>query len=52
MEIYLFDTWGTIADSNWTSNDAQVVCRKLGHFIPGIVVYSPFEFIRGHHSSI
>ena len=27
--------WGTIADSDWTDNDARVVCRKLGHFKPG-----------------
>ena len=30
--------WGTIADSDWTDNDAAVVCRKLGHFRPGIQV--------------
>ena len=28
--------WGTIADSDWTDDDAAVVCRKLGHFRPGI----------------
>ena len=27
--------WGTITDSDWTDNDARVVCRKLGHFRPG-----------------
>ena len=35
VEIYFSGTWGTITDSDWTSNDAQVVCRKLGHFKPG-----------------
>ena len=39
MEIYFSGTWGTITDSNWTSDDAQVVCRKLGHFKPGAKVY-------------
>ena len=29
--------WGTIADSDWTDDDAAVVCRKLGHFTPGII---------------
>ena len=29
--------WGTIADSDWTEDDAAVVCRKLGHFRPGII---------------
>ena len=28
--------WGTITDSDWTDEDATVVCRKLGHFKPGI----------------
>ena len=36
VEIYFSGTWGTITDSDWTSNDAQVVCRKIGHFKPGI----------------
>ena len=36
MEIYFSGTWGTITDSDWTNNDAQVVCRKMAHFKPGI----------------
>ena len=35
VEIFIFGIWGTITDSEWTNNDAQVVCRKLGHFKPG-----------------
>ena len=35
VEIYFSGTWGTISDSDWTSDDAQVVCRKLGYFKPG-----------------
>ena len=29
--------WGTITDSEWTDDDARVVCRKLGHFRAGIL---------------
>ena len=45
MEIYFSGTWGTITDSDWTSDDAQVVCRKLGHFKPGLKVHH-FVFYR------
>ena len=36
VEIYLSGIWGTITDSDWTNEDAVVVCRKLRHFKPGI----------------
>ena len=39
VEIYFSGTWGTITDSDWTSNDAQVVCRKMGYFRPGKIGY-------------
>ena len=29
VEIYFSGTWGTITDSDWTSDDAQVVCPEL-----------------------
>ena len=45
MEIYLSGTWGTITDSDWTSDDAQVVCRKLGHFKPGAEVTFALQFV-------
>ena len=35
VEIYFSGTWGTITDSEWSRDDAQVVCRKLGYFKPG-----------------
>ena len=35
VEIFLSGEWGTIIDSNWTNDDAEVVCKKLGHFKPG-----------------
>ena len=32
---YFSGTWGTITDSDWTSDDAQAVCRTMGYFKPG-----------------
>ena len=33
--VYFSGSWGTIADSDWSSSDAQAVCNKLGYFRPG-----------------
>ena len=30
VEICFNEIWGTICNSQWTSNDAEVVCRELG----------------------
>ena len=27
--------WGTITDSNWTNDDARVVCQQLGYYKHG-----------------
>ena len=35
VEIYMSGVWGTITDSDWTDDDARVVCRKLGYGKPG-----------------
>ena len=35
MELYILGTWATIDDSSWTTADAQVVCRQLGHSTDG-----------------
>ena len=42
VEIFISGTWGTITDSEWTNNDAQVVCRKLGHFKQGYIYILKF----------
>jgi hypothetical protein len=39
--------WGTITDSDWTDDDAVVVCRKLGHFRPGATGHSGAYFGEG-----
>ena len=28
--------WGMITDSNWTDDDARVICWELGYRKPGI----------------
>ena len=44
VEIYFSETWGTVTDSDWTSNDAQAVCRKLGYFRPGKIEHEQDAF--------
>ena len=39
VEIYYSGTWGTITDTDWTSDDAQAVCRTMGYFKPGEIEY-------------
>ena len=35
LETFFAGSWGTITDSDWTSEDAQAVCRTMGYFRPG-----------------
>ena len=38
VEIFFAGSWGTITDSDWTSEDAQTVCHMMGYFRPGKTV--------------
>ena len=37
VEVYMFGVWSTITDSDWTNDDARVVCWELGYRKPGII---------------
>ena len=46
VEIFYSNAWGTVCDSLWDINDAEVVCRELG-YIGVIQVYSSAAFGQG-----
>lgn len=36
VEICRSNTWGRVCRNDWSLLDAQVVCRQLGYFVPGM----------------
>ena len=35
LELCLHQSWGTVSDSTWSKEEAQVVCQQLGYNTEG-----------------
>ena len=38
VEICQSGEWKTVCDSNWSENEARVMCRQLGHITQGTMI--------------
>jgi hypothetical protein len=47
VEVCFNNTWGTVCDDNWDSDDARVVCRQLGLPTEHAVAYSNARYGEG-----
>lgn len=45
VEVCVNQTWGTICEDFWDTNDTSVVCKQLGFAAEGIQQHTQFFFI-------